>query len=71
MKSEHIVPLSTQPIAVIKELHKLNDARAYVFGSRADHEKPMSENTMIYALYAWGTTRRNGTRFPRDGVDNS
>jgi integrase len=54
MKSEHIVPLSTQAIAVIKELHKLNDGRAFVFCNQADHEKPMSENTLLYALYRMG-----------------
>lgn len=54
MKSEHIVPLSTQSIAVISELHRLNDGRRYVFGNQADHEKPMSENTLLYALYRMG-----------------
>jgi len=54
MKSEHIVPLSTQSIVVIRDLHKINDGRPYVFGNQADHEKPMSENTMIYALYRMG-----------------
>ena len=33
MKSEHVVPLSTQAIAVISELHKLNGGRRYVFGN--------------------------------------
>ncbi|HVP87125.1 MAG TPA: integrase arm-type DNA-binding domain-containing protein [Casimicrobiaceae bacterium] len=54
MRSEHIVPLSTQSIAVIKELHRLNDGRRWVFGNQADHEKPMSENTLLYALYRMG-----------------
>jgi integrase len=54
MRSEHIVPLSTQAIQVIRELHKLNDGRCYVFGNQSDHEKPMSDNTLIYALYRMG-----------------
>jgi len=54
MRSEHIVPLSRQALEVIRELHKLNDGRRYVYFNQADHEKPMSENTMIYALYRMG-----------------
>ena len=54
MRSEHIVPLSKQSIAVMRELHKLNDGRQYVFSNQADHEKPMSENTLLYALYRMG-----------------
>ena len=54
MRSEHIVPLSTQAIHVVKELHKLNDGRHFVFGNQADHEKPMSENTMLYAIHRMG-----------------
>jgi integrase len=54
MRSEHIVPLATQSISVIRELHKLNDGRPYLFANQADHEKPMSENTLLYALYRMG-----------------
>jgi integrase len=54
MKAEHLVPLSTQAIEVIRELHRINDGRRFVFGNQADHEKPMSENTLIYALYRMG-----------------
>jgi integrase len=54
MRSEHIVPLSTQAIEVVRELQKLNDGRRYVFANQANHEKPMSENTLLYALYRMG-----------------
>jgi integrase len=54
MKAEHLVPLSTQAIEVVRELHRINDGRPFVFGNQADHEKPMSENTLIYALYRMG-----------------
>jgi len=54
MRSEHIVPLATQAIAVIRALHKLNDGRAYVFSNQADHEKAMSNNTLLFALYRMG-----------------
>jgi len=54
MRSEHIVPLSTQAIAIVRELQKLNDGRRYVFTNQANHEKPMSENTLLFALYRMG-----------------
>lgn len=54
MRLEHIVPLSRQSIEVINELHRLNDGRRLVFSNQAHHEKPMSENTLIYALYRMG-----------------
>ncbi len=54
MRSEHIVPLSKQAIHVVSELHKLNDGRHFVFGNQANHERPMSENTMLYAIYRMG-----------------
>lgn len=38
MRSEHIVPLSTQAIEVVRELHKLNDGRRYVFANQVNHE---------------------------------
>ena len=54
MRSEHIVPLSTQAIEVVRELQKLNDGRRYVFANQANHENPMSENTLLFALYRMG-----------------
>src|SRR4051812_14911722 len=54
MRSEHIVPLSKQAIHVVNELHKLNAGRHFVFGNQANHERPMSENMMLYAIYRMG-----------------
>jgi len=47
IRSEHVVPLSTQAIEVVRELQKLYDGRRYVFGNQANHEKPMRENTLL------------------------
>ena len=47
IRSEHVVPLSTQAIEVVRELQKLYDGRRYVFGNQANHEKPMRENTLV------------------------
>jgi integrase len=54
MRSEHIVPLSTQAIEVVRELQKFNEGRRHVFANQANHEKPMSENTLLFALYRMG-----------------
>jgi integrase len=54
MTTEHLVPLSKQAIEVINALHRINEGRRYVSGNQADHEKPMSENTLIYAPHRMG-----------------
>ncbi|CAK0748314.1 Integrase [Gammaproteobacteria bacterium] len=53
MKAEHWVPLSRQVVEVIKELHNLNGAYELVLPGR-DTRKPISENTILYALYRMG-----------------
>lgn len=54
MRSEHIVPLSTQALAVIKQLSELNGNWPLLFPSRSNAKKPISENTVLYALYRLG-----------------
>lgn len=54
MKELHIVPLSKQAIAVLRELQKVSGNRRYVFPNQHNPAKFMSENTMLYALYRMG-----------------
>ena len=54
MKELHIVPLSRQAIAVLRELEKLSGNRQYVFPNQHNPATFMSENTMLYALYRMG-----------------
>jgi integrase len=54
MKELHIVPLSGQAIAVLRELQKLSGNRQYVFPNQHNPATFMSENTMLYALYRMG-----------------
>jgi len=54
MKELHIVPLSTQAIATLRELEKLTGSRLYVFPNQHNPATFMSENTMLYALYRMG-----------------
>ena len=54
MKTPHIVPLSTQAITVLKTLHIVSGHSALVFPGERDHEKPMSNNTILGALDRMG-----------------
>lgn len=54
MKDPHIVPLSTQAIAVLRELQKHSGNREHVFPNQQRPTKCMSENTMLFALYRMG-----------------
>ena len=54
MKELHIVPLSKQTIAVLRELEKNSGGRQYVFPNEHTPATFMSENTMLYALYRMG-----------------
>jgi len=54
MKKLHVVPLSTQAVAVLQELEKLTGKRTYVFPNEQNPSTFMSENTMLYALYRMG-----------------
>lgn len=50
----HIVPLSTQAVEILRELHPLTGAGRYVFPSLRTAERPMSENTINGALRRLG-----------------
>jgi len=54
MRAEHLVPLSKQALAVLEDLKPLTGHRELLFPSRNGQGKPMSENTIIYALYRMG-----------------
>jgi integrase len=54
MKELHIVPLSRQAIAVLRELQKYTGNRQYIFPNQQKPAGFMSENTILYALYRMG-----------------
>lgn len=54
MENDHIVPLSTQALAILQELHPVTGHGQYVFPSIRTGERPMSENTINAALRALG-----------------
>jgi integrase len=50
----HLVPLSSQALALLAELKKLNGQSNFVFASPFNPRKPISENTLLYGLYRLG-----------------
>jgi integrase len=53
MKTEHVVPLSRQALAILREVRALGVGSRHVFPGR-NPDKPMSNNTMLFALYRLG-----------------
>lgn len=54
MKEQHLVPLSRQVIALLEELKAFNGDAELVFPGDRVPTKPMSENTILFALYRMG-----------------
>jgi integrase len=54
MREPHIVPLSRQSIAVLKELKPITGSWQHVFPNQHKPSGQMSENTILYALYRMG-----------------
>ena len=54
MKAAHLVPLSAQAVAILRELHPLTGHGKYVFPSLRSLFRPMSENTVTAALRRLG-----------------
>ena len=53
MKTEHLVPLSTQSLAILEELKEISGGSRFVFPGR-NRDKPISNNTLLFALYRLG-----------------
>ena len=54
MKADHIVPLSTQAVEILRSVHPMTGHGRYVFPSLRTGERPMSENTINAALRGMG-----------------
>ncbi|AOI58176.1 tyrosine-type recombinase/integrase [Burkholderia diffusa] len=57
MRDPHIVPLSRQALDVLVELRQINSQRRFIFYS-VQGRGPISNNTMLYALYRMGYKSR-------------
>ena len=58
MKTEHLVPLSSQVIALLAELEPLTGRYELLFPGARSTAKSISENTMTYGLYRIGFKSR-------------
>lgn len=54
MGQDHVVPLATQAVAVLRELHAITGHGKFVFPSVRTGERCMSENTINVALHVMG-----------------
>jgi len=61
MKAAHLVPLSTQAVAVLRELHEHTGSGEYAFPATYTRNRPMSENTVNLALRRLGYTGKEMT----------
>nr|WP_319563343.1 tyrosine-type recombinase/integrase [uncultured Rhodoferax sp.] len=58
MRLPHIVPLAPQAVEVLQILQTTSNGRALLFPGERDHQKPMSNNTILKALERMGYAGR-------------
>ena len=61
MRREHLVPLSFQAVEVLEQVQEFSGPDGLVFPQQNNPHKPMSENTMLFALYRMGYHSRATT----------
>src|SRR5262249_23811143 len=54
MRQQHVVPLATQSVAILRDLYLLTCRSRYVFPSPQSRDRPMSENAITAALRRMG-----------------
>jgi integrase len=54
MKEQHLVPLSTQAVEILRELQPLTGSGRYLFPSARSKARPMSNNAILAALRRMG-----------------
>lgn len=57
MKAPHVVPLSRQAVEILRRLQEINGTYDLVFPG-ANPKRPMSKNTVLFALYRMGYRSR-------------
>jgi len=50
----HVVPLPTQAVELLRDLHPMTGHGRYVFPGQRDHNRPLSDNSVRSALYGLG-----------------
>jgi len=61
MRAQHIIPLSTQAVAILKELQPSTACFQFLFPSVRSRFRPMSENTITGAIRRLGYTGQEMT----------
>ena len=59
--TQHIVPLSTQAVAILRELEPITRRSAYVFPSARGADRPMSDNAILAAMRRLGIPKEEMT----------
>lgn len=54
MREQHVVPLSRQALAILREIQNHSGNREHLFPNQHHPRGCMSENTLLYALYRMG-----------------
>lgn len=55
-KTDHLVPLATQAVTILRELHALTGSGIYVFPGARSNGRPMSDNAVLAAMRRSGIT---------------
>lgn len=58
MRTPHVVPLSTQAVDALRCLHEIKGLSGLLFPGERDHDKPMSNGTILGALKRMGYVGR-------------
>ena len=54
MRRDHVVPLASQAVEALRELQGFTGGGEYLFPHERRRDRPMSENTVLYALWSMG-----------------
>lgn len=54
MPTQHIIPLARQTLEVLEALKRAGTGETLLFPGNLDHEKPISNNTILFAIYRMG-----------------
>jgi len=57
MREPHLVPLSTQAVSILRDLHALTGRGRYVFPGAHNPRHPMSSNAILFALRRMGYSK--------------
>lgn len=71
MRHDHLVPLSTQAIEILRELERMTGHAKYVFPSIRSDDRCMSENTVSAAQPGLREGGNDGPRIPRNGTHDA